>query len=71
MMRLKITTSEWIVAKEKIKRKYNHLSEDDLAFEENHEEELVSHLMNRLHRNREYVLFTLAKSLNNVESNRL
>jgi hypothetical protein len=70
-MRLKITTSDWIIAKEKIKRKYNHLSDSDLIYEENQEEKLINHLMTVLHRDREYVLFTLAKSLNNIESNRL
>jgi len=38
MTRLKITTSDWNIAKEKIKRKYNHLTDEDLVFEENQEE---------------------------------
>ncbi|MCS3555122.1 MULTISPECIES: hypothetical protein [Sphingobacterium] len=71
MMGLKITTFDWITAKEKIKRKYNHLSDEDLVFEENQEEKLINHLMAKLHRDREYVLFTLAKSLSSIESNRL
>lgn len=70
-MGLKITTFDWITAKEKIKRKYNHLSDADLIFEENQEEKLINHLMVLLRRDREYVLFTLAKSLSNIESNRV
>ena len=71
MIRLKITTSDWNIVKEKIKRKYNHLNDADLLFEEGQEEKLIKHLMIRLNRDREYVLFTLSKSLSNIESNRL
>ncbi|MDH5828185.1 hypothetical protein ACFX5U_01075 [Sphingobacterium sp. SG20118] len=68
---LKITQSDWITAKEKIKRKYNHLTDLDLHFDENQEEILINHLMNRLNRDREYVVFTLSKSLSNIASNQL
>lgn len=70
-MGLKITTFDWITAKEKIKRKYNHLHDADLSFEEGDEEKLIKHLMIRLNRDREYIIFTLSKSLSNIESNRL
>lgn len=68
---LKITQSDWITAKEKIKRKYNHLTDLDLHFDENQEEILINHLMSRLNRDREYVVFTLSKSLSNIASNQL
>lgn len=68
---LKITQSDWITAKEKIKRKYNHLTDLDLHFDENQEKILINHLMNRLNRDREYVVFTLSKSLSNIASNQL
>lgn len=71
MTRLKIITSDWNIAKEKIKRKYNHLHDADLSFEEGDEEKLIKHLMIRLNRDREYIIFTLSKSLSNIESNRL
>ncbi|AIM35689.1 hypothetical protein KO02_02610 [Sphingobacterium sp. ML3W] len=71
MLMLKITQSDWITAKEKIKRKYNHLTDLDLHFDENQEEILINHLMNRLNRDREYVVFTLSKSLSNIASNQL
>ncbi|UIR55406.1 hypothetical protein LZQ00_14165 [Sphingobacterium sp. SRCM116780] len=71
MITFKIAKSDWHMAKEKIRRKYNHLNDADLDFEEGQEEQLIQHLMSRLHRNREYILFTLSKSLNNIESNRL
>lgn len=68
---LKITQSDWITAKEKIKRKYNHLTDLDLHFDENQEEILINHLMNRLNRDREYVVFTLSRSLSNIASNQV
>lgn len=71
MITYKITKSDWEVAKEKIKRKYNRLTDLDLTYEEGQEEQLITHLMSRLKRNREYILFTLSKSLSNIESNRL
>ncbi|SEL61662.1 hypothetical protein [Parapedobacter koreensis] len=71
MAAIKITREEWDVLKKKFLRKYNHLSDEDLAFEEGKEDELVNRLANRVRRNRDYVLFTLQKGLADLKSNRL
>lgn len=71
MNELHLSTSDWQRLKLKLKRKYIHLSEEDLFFQEGKEEALISHLMERLHRNREYVLFTLKKGLATIDTNRL
>lgn len=71
MNELHISPSDWERLKIKLKRKYNHLSEEDLQFSEGQESALVKHLMARLHRNEEYVLFTLKKGLAHIDTNRL
>jgi len=71
MSAIKMTTEEWDIVKKKFTRKYNHLSEEDLAFEPGKEEELISRLAHRVKRSRDYVLFTLKKELADPESNRV
>ena len=71
MNELQLTTADWQRLKLKLKRKYIHLSEEDLLFKEGKEETLITHLMGRLHRNREYVVFTLKKGLDSIDTNRL
>jgi len=71
MEAISITPEAWDILKVKFRRKYNHLSDEDLAFEAGKEEELVTRLARRVRRNREYVLFTLKKGLTDLESNRL
>ena len=71
MNELHISTYDWQRLKLKLKRKYIHLSEADLFFQEGKEEALITHLMKRLHRNREYILFTLKKGLATIDTNRL
>lgn len=71
MAELSITNQDWERLKIKLKRKYNHLSDQDLAYQQGQEEELISHLMKRLRRNREYVVFTLKKGLEFIDTNRL
>ncbi|HEY1010544.1 MAG: hypothetical protein ACO1NS_02000 [Daejeonella sp.] len=71
MAEISISNSEWERLKLKVKRKYNHLDEADLAYQEGQEEQLISRLMSRIKRNREYVVFTLKKGLVNIETNRL
>ena len=71
MNELQLNTADWQRLKLKLKRKYIHLSEEDLFFQEGKEEALITHLMKRLHRNREYVLFTLKKGLATIDTNRL
>ena len=71
MAEISISNSEWERLKLKVKRKYNHLSDEDLAYQEGQEEELITRLMSRIKRNREYVVFTLRKGLVHIETNRL
>lgn len=71
MAEISISNTDWTRLKLKVKRKYNHLTDDDLAYEAGQEEELITRLMDRLKRNREYVVFTLKKGLINIDTNRL
>ncbi len=71
MAEISISKSNWERLKLKIKRKYNHLTDGDLAYEEGQEEELILRLMDRIKRTREYVVFTLKKGLVHIETNRL
>ena len=71
MAEISISNSDWERLKLKIVRKYIHLSEEDLEYQEGHEEELITRLMNRIKRNREYVVFTLKKGMVHLETNRL
>lgn len=68
---LKISTEDWEVLKVKLSRKYNHLTGEDLAYTAGEEGALVARLAKRLRRDKEYVTFTLAKELSDLESNRL
>ncbi|MFA5245845.1 MAG: hypothetical protein WC380_11135 [Pedobacter sp.] len=71
MAEISISNSEWDRLKVKVKRKYNHLSDEDLAYQQGQEEELITRLMARLNRKREYVVFTLKKGMLHLETNRL
>lgn len=71
MAEISISNSEWDRLKLKVKRKYNNLSEEDLAYQQGQEDELITRLMNRLKRNREYVVFTLKKGMLHLDTNRL
>jgi hypothetical protein len=71
MAEISISNTDWTRLKLKVKRKYNHLTDDDLVYEAGQEEELITRLMDRLKRNREYVVFTLTKGLVNIDTNRL
>lgn len=71
MADIKMTPEEWEIAKAKFQRKYNHLSDEDLAFEPGKEDELIGRLAKRVRRNREYILFTLKKGIAAGECNRL
>ncbi|HLT52492.1 hypothetical protein ACR78Z_23155 [Sphingobacterium thalpophilum] len=68
---LKINEEQWLVAKEKLRRKYNHLSDEDLAFQAGEEEKLVAKLAQRLRRKPSYILFTIGKEIEDINSNRL
>lgn len=71
MAEISISNSEWDRLKLKVKRKYIHLSDEDLAYQQGQEEELIVRLMERLNRNRDYVVFTLKKGLLHLDTNRL
>ena len=71
MAEISISSSDWDRLKLKVKRKYNNLSEEDLAYQQGQEEELIVRLMSRLKRNREYIVFTLKKGMLNLDTNRL
>jgi len=71
MAEISISNSEWDRLKLKLKRKYNHLSDEDLTFQQGQEEELITRLMERLKRKRDYIVFTLKKGLLHLDTNRL
>jgi hypothetical protein len=71
MNEITINNKDWDRIKIKVQRKYNHLTDDDLQYTEGQEERLITHLMARINRNREYVVFTLQKALVNIDNNRL
>ncbi len=71
MAQFTISPQNWERLKIKLQRKYNHLTDEDLLFEPGNEEKLITDLQQRLNRNREYVVFTLKKSLLNIDNNRL
>jgi len=71
MSSLTLNEADWEILKEKIKRKYNHLTDDDLRYKEGQEEELVTKLAERIKRKPAYVLFTLQKGLASLANNRL
>ena len=71
MAEISISNKDWDRLKLKLQRKYNHLSDEDLAYESGQEDELIQRLMERIKRNREYVVFTLKKGLVNIETNTL
>lgn len=68
---LKINEEQWQIAKEKLRRKYNHLSDEDLAFQAGEEDKLINKLAQRLRRKPSYILFTIGKEIQDINSNRL
>lgn len=71
MAQVSISNKDWPRVKIKLKRKYNHLSEEDLQYTEGQEDKLINTLAERVNRNAEYVVFTLKKALVNIDNNRL
>jgi hypothetical protein len=69
MAEITISKEDWDRLKLKVRRKYRELSDEDLAYTPGEEEKLIQHLMVRLKRNREYVVFTLKKGLANIDTN--
>lgn len=66
-----LSAIDWETLKLKLLRKYNHLSEEDLAYTPGQEKTLVTRLAKRLKRDENYILFTLKKGLADLTSNRL
>jgi hypothetical protein len=66
-----LSSADWEILKLKLLRKYNHLSEEDLAYAPGQEKALVTRLAKRLKRDENYILFTLKKGLVDLTSNRL
>ena len=71
MAEIKFSAKEWERMKIKLQRKYNHLTDDQLQYTEGQEDDLINRVMERINRNREYVVFTLKKALVNLDTNRL
>ena len=71
MAEISITNKEWERVKLKIQRKYNHLTDQELQYNEGQEENLITRLMDLVNRDRKYVVFTLQKALVNIDNNRL
>lgn len=71
MANITINNKDWERVKIKLKRKYNHLTDEQLQYSEGQEENLISKLEALVNRNREYVVFTLKKALVNIDNNRL
>jgi hypothetical protein len=71
MAEISITNKEWVRVKIKIQRKYNHLTDEQLQYNEGEEDSLISKLMELVKRDRKYILFTLKKALVNIDNNLL
>ena len=71
MAEISITQKDWERVKIKLKRKYNHLTDEQLQYAEGQEDSLISNLMHLVTRDRKYVVFTLKKALVNIDNNRL
>lgn len=68
---LEISTDDWKIIQLKFSRKYNTLSEEDLAYVAGEEEELIQRLAKRIRRDTNYVRFTLGKEIQDLDTNRL
>jgi hypothetical protein len=71
MAEISISNKDWQRVKIKVQRKYNHLTDDQLQYQEGQEDNLITRLMQLVNRDRRYVVFTLKKALVNIDNNRL
>jgi hypothetical protein len=71
MAEISISNKDWTRVKIKLQRKYNHLTDEELQYNEGQEESLISKIMELVSRDRKYVVFTLKKALVNIDNNRL
>ncbi|RWY47349.1 CsbD family protein [Mucilaginibacter gilvus] len=71
MAEITISNKDWERIKIKVQRKYNHLTDEQLAYTEGQEDSLITRIMQLVNRDRNYVVFTLKKALVNIDNNRL
>jgi hypothetical protein len=71
MAEISISNKDWTRVKIKLQRKYNHLTDAELQYNEGQEDSLISKIMELVNRDRKYVVFTLKKALVNIDNNRL
>jgi hypothetical protein len=71
MAEISISNKDWPRVKIKLKRKYNHLTDEQLQYNEGQEDSLITRLSELVNRDRNYVVFTLKKALVNIDNNRL
>ncbi len=71
MAEITISNKDWERVKIKLQRKYNHLTDAELQYNEGQEDSLISRIMEMVNRDRKYVVFTLKKALVNIDNNRL
>lgn len=71
MAEITISNKDWERVKIKLQRKYNHLTDAELQYNEGQEDSLISKIMEMVNRDRKYVVFTLKKALVNIDNNRL
>lgn len=71
MAEISISNQDWARVKIKLQRKYNHLTDEELQYNEGQEDNLISRIMELVNRDRKYVIFTLKKALANIDNNRL
>ena len=69
MAEITISNTDWERVKIKVKRKYNHLTDEQLKYTAGQEDELITRLMALINRDRKYVVFTLRKALVNIDTN--
>jgi hypothetical protein len=71
MAEITISNKDWERVKIKLQRKYNHLTDAELQYNEGQEDSLINKVMELVNRDRKYVVFTLKKALVNIDNNRL
>jgi hypothetical protein len=69
MAEITISNADWARVQIKVKRKYNHLTDEQLTYTAGQEDELITRLMKLMNRDRKYVVFTLQKALVNINTN--
>jgi len=71
MAELVIPQKNWDRIRIKVQRKYNHLRDEDLLYQQGQENELIERLERLINQDRDYVVFMLRKMQINLETNRL